>query len=323
MLVHPSNAASESARCTTEAQDADKHAHNLTNWQQEYDQISGGAFYGRLDELRLEDMQLFKEHTNQALRQQCKVWPDGLWLGIPAKDREGRINGQAVEHCNVLCRPGGCDFELITPERFDIFGIVINRNALLRTAQIQGVSLCEQTLLEHPRLCIPPETLAAIRYLMARLINPDAAPTLARLQRELVMMSLMELLQKEAPDRRISPSYSRRKTVVDKVKQYLAAHADTPLTMTGLCELTCVSRRTLQYSFESIMGISPLQFLRMARLNNVRRALSAADLHQPIADIAAYWGFWHGGQFAKDYRQLFGETPSETVQRHAQGMTCH
>ena len=28
-------------RSTREAQDADEHAHNLTNWQQEYDQLSG------------------------------------------------------------------------------------------------------------------------------------------------------------------------------------------------------------------------------------------------------------------------------------------
>ncbi|MEI8618536.1 helix-turn-helix domain-containing protein [Pseudoalteromonas sp. B193] len=34
-----------------------------------------------------------------------------------------------------------------------------------------------------------------------------------------------------------------------------------------------VSRRTLQYSFESILGINPLRFLRLTRLNNVRREL--------------------------------------------------
>ena len=42
---------------TSEAFDADLHAHNLTNWQQEYDQLSGGHFYGRIDEIALEGMQ--------------------------------------------------------------------------------------------------------------------------------------------------------------------------------------------------------------------------------------------------------------------------
>ena len=38
-------------RCTQEAFDADEHAQNLTRWQQEYDQLSPGSFYGRLDEV--------------------------------------------------------------------------------------------------------------------------------------------------------------------------------------------------------------------------------------------------------------------------------
>jgi transcriptional regulator GlxA family with amidase domain len=34
-----------------------------------------------------------------------------------------------------------------------------------------------------------------------------------------------------------------------------------------------------------------------------------------IADAANAWGFWHMGQFAKDYRTLFGELPSQTRAR--------
>jgi AraC family ethanolamine operon transcriptional activator len=37
-----------------------------------------------------------------------------------------------------------------------------------------------------------------------------------------------------------------------------------------------------------------------------------------VAVVAANWGFWHPGQFAKDYKQLFGENPSETVKRTQQ-----
>lgn len=32
----------------SEAHDADLHASNLTNWQQEYDQTSRGSFYGSI-----------------------------------------------------------------------------------------------------------------------------------------------------------------------------------------------------------------------------------------------------------------------------------
>ena len=32
-----------------------------------------------------------------------------------------------------------------------------------------------------------------------------------------------------------------------------------------------------------------------------------------ILNIANDWGFWHMGQFAADYKSLFGELPSETL----------
>ena len=34
-----------------------------------------------------------------------------------------------------------------------------------------------------------------------------------------------------------------------------------------------------------------------------------------ITDVANNWDFWHMGQFAADYRKLFGELPSETLAR--------
>ena len=42
-----------------------------------------------------------------------------------------------------MCRPGACDFELVTPDNFDIYGLVIRTDALLRAAEHeQMVSGC-------------------------------------------------------------------------------------------------------------------------------------------------------------------------------------
>ena len=101
----------------------------------------------------------------------------------------------------------------------------------------------------------------------------------------------------------------------DTVKAFLQQHHDEPVTITQLCDIANVSRRTLQYSFETVLGISPLQYLRVSRLNGVRRKLMTSAQQHSIADIAAQWGFWHLSQFAKDYKQLFGELPSQTQKK--------
>tara|TARA_Y100000296_G_scaffold75547_1_gene95336 strand:- start:429 stop:569 length:141 start_codon:yes stop_codon:yes gene_type:complete len=41
--------------------------------------------------------------------------------------------------------------------------------------------------------------------------------------------------------------------------------------------------------------------------------VSAKNTAHPTA--APDWGFWHPGQFGQDYKNLFGEMPSETVSR--------
>lgn len=297
-----------------EALDADEHAQNLTRWQQQYDQISPGRFYGRLDEIELPGMQVFKEHTDQALRQDCRVWPDSLWLGIPTRALGSRINGQTLVEHDVMCRPGGHDFELVTPDAFDIYGMVIRLPILQTAAQQQGLTLDKEWQCS-PRRRVTPETLHAVSFLLDRLLSHQQGAIAEKIHKDILLIALLELLQVDQPDAELSPSYAHRKEVVDQVKRYVDEHEEDPVTMEMLCELTHVSRRTLQYSFTTILGISPLQFLRLTRLNRVRRALCAAAPTQTVTDIATYWGFWHLGQFAHDYKQQFGECPSQTLSR--------
>jgi transcriptional regulator GlxA family with amidase domain len=82
--------------------------------------------------------------------------------------------------------------------------------------------------------------------------------------------------------------------------------------------------RTLERAFKEHFGIGPKAYLIRRRLSGARDALVRDDGPTAIVDVANEWGFWHMGQFAKDYRALFGELyralfgelPSETLGRH-------
>ncbi|MDB4837312.1 helix-turn-helix domain-containing protein [Marinomonas sp.] len=298
----------------SEAYDADLHASNLTDWQQAYDQTSRGAFYGRIVESTYDGLQVFCEHTNQALQQKCVVWPDSIWLGIPFADQQtSRINGLSVQGNDIMCRPGDYDFQLSTPQEYDLYGLVVDKSKLMGVSSIHGVDLNWKELTEYGRLKVPTKTLTEVRFLLGRLLTMKTPPASSRLQQDIVIMALLELLRVEEPQPAKTQSYSHRKKVVDCAQRFLASHLDDAVTVTQLCEVTNVSRRTLQYSFESILGISPIQYLRVSRLNGVRRALVYADNTQTVSHVAARWGFWHMSQFAKDYKHLFGEQPSQTL----------
>lgn len=71
---------------------------------------------------------------------------------------------------------------------------------------------------------------------------------------------------------------------------------------------------SLQNAFHAILGIGPNAWLKRIRLNAVRRELiSPWSQSTTVKDAAMQWGFWHLGQFATDYQQLFAEKPSLTL----------
>ncbi len=71
--------------------------------------------------------------------------------------------------------------------------------------------------------------------------------------------------------------------------------------------------------FISILSLSfdigPKRYIHIRRLSAVRQQILSRDSRETVTDIANYWGFWHMGQFAADYRRHFGEAPSDTKAR--------
>ena len=301
-------------RLQREATDADQHAHNLTNWQQQYDQVSAGDFLGKLVEIQFDGLQVFEEHTSQALRQTCNTWDQSLWLGIPVNEyQSSKINGLNIDQNNIMCRPGNQQFELITPDTFDIYGIVVEQEKIQAMAEKQDLRINWKNLYQQGRLTLPEKNIQALRFILNNLLTDQkSSPQPAKLQHDIIMMAILESLQNSQPIKSAPASFNRRQQIVDQVKDYLHHHQDNTVSIQDLCTLCHVSRRTLQYSFETILGISPLRYLRVSRLNGVRRELLNSE-NQSIADIAAKWGFWHLSQFTQDYKQLFNELPSVTL----------
>jgi AraC family ethanolamine operon transcriptional activator len=110
-------------------------------------------------------------------------------------------------------------------------------------------------------------------------------------------------------------AFSRRRAkTLSQAEEIIRDRIDEPLTVHKLSLLTGVTERALHYAFMEKYGVSPKAYLQATRFNVVRREIRNADPHRTkVTDIANRWGFWHMGQFAKDYRKFFGELPSETL----------
>lgn len=81
-----------------------------------------------------------------------------------------------------------------------------------------------------------------------------------------------------------------------------------------ICYEISVSQRTLQYSFKTLTGLTPIKYLRVLRLNWARKHLkNPTNSMTTVTDVAMQWGFWHLGRFSNDYEIMFGELPSKTL----------
>lgn len=113
-----------------------------------------------------------------------------------------------------------------------------------------------------------------------------------------------------------APRSYRRAALVTTAKTYIMAHLDQPLTLADICQAVCASQRSLQYGFQDMLGMGPMAFVKVQRLHGIRRALLCTEFKPAtVAQVAHQWGFWSLGHFSKDYKHLFGESPSQTLQR--------
>ncbi|MGY2183855.1 AraC family transcriptional regulator [Pseudomonas agarici] len=101
-----------------------------------------------------------------------------------------------------------------------------------------------------------------------------------------------------------------------KARQYIHANARESLRLEDIEAASGVSRFKLFEAFKKHFALSPMVYLKKYRLNAVRQDILEYGSARNISEIALSWGFTHLGRFSVEYRKLFDESPSMTLQRN-------
>ncbi len=303
--------------------DADDHASNLQHWKQQYMQLSPGRFEGRLEEAWFGNVQVFRERTNQCVHEGGVAWEGSRTFGIPVEmDGLGWYCGEVFDQNSILTLRGGAELDFRTPTMLDIVAVTADADALNHYAmQVDHIDL-EAMLGSRRILPNTPKQVAELRsFLLTVLASINVAPAMAnhaQMRKAIeqgIYNCLLLSISNESDATRPSTTPHSRVQIVERAREYMRAHIDEPITVADLCRELNVSRRTLQYSFQDVLDLNPVSFLRAKRLNGARSELRRKPERESVADIAARWGFWHLSHFAADYKSMFGELPSETVNK--------
>jgi AraC-like DNA-binding protein len=169
----------------------------------------------------------------------------------------------------------------------------------------------------------PPE--AALTYLrslhnyMGRLLEiaPKALndTVLGHALEHSLMMALRQVLSTYTSRTPASLRTFHALVLVQRFRALIQAQTPGPLRMSEIN--LGASARSLRQACQEILGVSPLQYVMLRRMQVVRRALLNGDpAVDRVTDIATESGFWELGQFSVNYRRLFGESPSATLKGH-------
>lgn len=104
---------------------------------------------------------------------------------------------------------------------------------------------------------------------------------------------------------------------LQRAEEYIHTHLREEFSLLDLAEATGTSPSTLLRTFNTHHGISPMQYVKLLRLQAVRRSLLDSDPQRgTVGGIASEYGFRQLGRFSAEYRRVFGELPSVTLRHH-------
>lgn len=317
-----------------EFQDADEFAPAIQGADVELIQTSANLTGGRVTEIHFGSVVLQYCRIAFGCLARASLHENPVSLMVPFTIQGPAVcNGHSMSHESFLVHGNRADYYSKTPTGFEWVLLPFKTDAILHTiaalTQQEPPELRENCLSIRP----PRAVMTAVHRLLLTAVetaqrNPHiltsekALRSLERSIQTVVALALSYHRPDESPHHQgTTRSHS---FVLRLVEAYLEAHISEPVYLAELCAATGASERTLQQVFRQSYGVSPLQYLKLRRLNLARQCLRDGISEQTrITDVALDCGFWELGRFAVDYKALFGESPSHTLQRRNSWENCH
>ncbi|HEY0680996.1 MAG TPA: helix-turn-helix domain-containing protein [Steroidobacter sp.] len=227
---------------------------------------------------------------------------------------EVRVNGDVLGPDEFVVLHADQPFTFTSQNVVCWAGFTIPKLALLIPAEV-----VPKRSSNGPRIRAEPTHLDRLRRMVSRTLNhlervdftePGIA---AALEQELAvcLTTLLECSSTPSRPRRVTRPQFPRNRVIAHTLALIEARQGEPLFIRDLCRAAEVSERTLRNIYRDYFGVGPIRLLKAIQLQNIRMALLRADPHEDkVTHIAAEHGVWDFSLFARNYKAMFGETPS-------------
>jgi len=293
------------------------------DWQTDYQQQGAGAFETWFDLYVSSNLRISDQYCSREMSVSGIPPPDHAALALQLNPgKKGIFQGREFGANNAgLIAPDAETF-FCTPAnlRMLVFTIPLPRfNQALHAAA--NKKELHHLIAETPVTNLDSGTLVALTRATHHAINiVRSAPQSARLavclseiEDYIITTVSLALTKHSRPARGVLARKNHLRCLM-QARSYIEAHLDSPLGMETLTGVTGASARSLETAFREILNVTPVQYIRLHRLNAAKKILLRADRTQSSVTATAHaLGFSHMSRFAQNYRALFGELPSVTL----------
>ncbi len=290
------------------------------NKNRQYTQLQPGDLHSNYTEVILGDVQLFRECLTTGARIEAAPASNFVPFAALLPDSgDTHYCGRSTADNSLLQATGG-EWDVSFTGRLDYICTAFDRETLtLNIENLTGHEIPKNWFTSKACLTNPLDLNCYALGVASILQTVNSHPELLHnssvermLSAEVLTLALNALRSTAQYSEKLNLQSNRIKGVC-QVIDYLQVHAAQLPTISDLCKIAGMSERSLEYGFREYLEATPIQYLRLVRLHGVRRDLLASvSCKIKIVDVALKWGFLELGRFSGEYRQLFGERPSQT-----------
>ena len=240
-----------------------------------------------------------------------------------AEQEAPRRNGMELSAHEIAVHSPGSTNHLHTPgaSRLAMMSLAIDDLAT-ETLALTGREMAPPplTYLTQPAPALL-DRLRALHGLACTLARTDpgalSRPATAKALEHDLIQAMIACLADHHPDEAKRDGGSHGK-VMARFEEFLAARQLEPVYLAEICGVVGASERTLRTCCQERLGMGPIRYLWLRRMNLAHRALVNADpALSTVTEIVTGHGFWELGRFSVEYRALIGESPSASLRRPA------
>jgi AraC-like DNA-binding protein len=227
------------------------------------------------------------------------------------------INGDQASS-SAIHMPGDLDSAHIRGGPREILGVVLPKQRFVHTvAALLGVGP-EDVALNDRMLALAPEDGKALRRRLTAILDaacrdPARYPPQDLSNEVFALMADAYLMGR--PERgRTNAQRRPPERIVRMAEERFAEAGGDPISLADLCAATDVGKSRLHEAFQRVCGEPPLGYFRKRQLMLARSALlDATPARGTVKRVAMDSGLTELGRFSVEYRRIFGESPSATL----------